>query len=109
VSALTASIIRDDGAVVYINGVEVARSNMPTGPITRTTLASAAVDGVAETTANDAVIADFSMLVAGTNVVAVEVREAGGAHSGCLTRGGTKWESWPLQLVTCTCVLCYAW
>ncbi len=34
---------RDDGAVVYINGVEVARSNMPTGTITAATLASTAI------------------------------------------------------------------
>ena len=27
------SLIRDDGAVVYVNGVEVARSNMPTVPL----------------------------------------------------------------------------
>src|SRR5205814_1534056 len=34
---------RDDGAVVYLNGVEIFRSNMPTGAITYVTLASSAV------------------------------------------------------------------
>ena len=31
ISALTLNLLRDDGAVVYLNGTEVARSNMPTG------------------------------------------------------------------------------
>ena len=32
-SSLTLNIMRDDGAVVYLNGTEVARSNMPIGAI----------------------------------------------------------------------------
>jgi hypothetical protein len=32
-------LLRDDGAVVYINGAEVLRDNMPTGTITSTTTA----------------------------------------------------------------------
>ena len=35
-------VIRDDGAVVYLDGQEIVRSNMPTGTITPSTLASAA-------------------------------------------------------------------
>ena len=38
------SLIQDDGAVVYVNGVEVARSNMPTGTISFTTKAASAAD-----------------------------------------------------------------
>src|SRR6266850_4323174 len=36
---LIVNVLRDDGAVVYLNGIEVARFNMPTGPITFTNLA----------------------------------------------------------------------
>lgn len=41
--SLLLRVRRDDGAVVYLNGVEVFRTNMPTGTITSTTLASAVV------------------------------------------------------------------
>lgn len=36
-SGLDLSLLRDDGAIVYLNGVEVIRSNMPPGPVTFTT------------------------------------------------------------------------
>jgi hypothetical protein len=41
-SAYQLNIKRDDGAVVYINGLEVYRINMPTGTISYSTLALAA-------------------------------------------------------------------
>jgi hypothetical protein len=71
VRALTATLRADDGAVVYLNGVEVARDNMPEGPIGHNTSA-ARTRYIGE---ND--LRDFSLstasLVAGENVVAVEV------------------------------------
>ena len=46
---LDVRLIRDDGAVVYLNGIELFRSNMPTnGPIDFNTLASSAVAGADE-------------------------------------------------------------
>jgi len=39
------SLVRDDGAVVYVNGVEVARSNMPSGTISFTSKAAGVADG----------------------------------------------------------------
>jgi len=36
------NLLCDDWAVIYINGIEAARYNMPTGTITYTTLASSA-------------------------------------------------------------------
>jgi hypothetical protein len=65
---------RDDGAVVYINGSEVWRSNMPTGTITFNTLASLANDDgneVQTLTLTRAV----SMLVSGSNIIAVEIHQ----------------------------------
>jgi exosome complex RNA-binding protein Csl4 len=44
------NILRDDGAVVYVNGVEAFRTNMPTGTVSWTTVASSAVGGADETT-----------------------------------------------------------
>src|SRR6185295_17505948 len=49
-SNVTLRLVRDDGAVVYINGVEVFRSNMPEGPISYNTFATVAVGGAEETT-----------------------------------------------------------
>lgn len=75
VTALTAALARDDGAVVYLNGVEVARSNMPaTGTIGFSTLASAAVGGTTKFTFQTLVL-PAGLLVAGDNLLAVEVHQ----------------------------------
>jgi hypothetical protein len=49
-ASLHLRVLRDDGAVVYVNGSEVFRSNMPAGTITSTTLASMAIGGADEST-----------------------------------------------------------
>jgi len=73
-SSFTLNLKRDDGAVVYINGTEVYRSNMPTGTIAYNTKASN------EATDNGTVIQTTSLpagsLVTGTNVIAVEIHQA---------------------------------
>ena len=74
ISTLTLSLMRDDGAVVYLNGTEVARSNMPTGTISYTTLASTAITGTGESTYYNYTISP-SLLLTGTNVIAVEVHQ----------------------------------
>ncbi|MCB0502945.1 MAG: cadherin-like domain-containing protein, partial [Bacteroidetes bacterium] len=65
---------RDDGAVIYLNGVEIARSNMPSGPITYNTLAASKVDGEAESKFHELIISNLSFNV-GTNVLAVEIHQ----------------------------------
>jgi methionine-rich copper-binding protein CopC len=72
-TGFTLSIRRDDGAVVYINGTERFRTNMPTGTISYTTRAStdASDDGkTAQTTSLAA-----GVLTEGTNVIAVEIHQ----------------------------------
>jgi hypothetical protein len=78
--SVTLNLLRDDGAVVYLNGTEVFRSNLPTGAVSYTTLALAAIGGTDESTFYPASI-DPSLLVAGTNVLAVEVHQANGTSS----------------------------
>jgi hypothetical protein len=68
-------MLRDDGAVVYLNGTEVFRSNMPEGAITSTTLASRRITGTGETAFHSGSV-DPKLLVQGRNVVAVEVHQA---------------------------------
>jgi hypothetical protein len=62
----------DDGAVYYLNGVEIYRQNMPAGEIVYNTLASASV-------ATPAYSGPFTVtvtnLMAGTNLFAVEVHQ----------------------------------
>ncbi|MEW6157200.1 MAG: PKD domain-containing protein [Verrucomicrobiota bacterium] len=77
---LTLGLLRDDGAVVYLNGREVFRSNMPTGTIGAATLASATVGGADETTYFETEISP-ALLQAGTNVFAVEVHQASATSS----------------------------
>ena len=75
ISAINLGHVRDDGAVIYVNGVEAFRSNMPTGTITYTTLASTTVGGTDESTFFPGTI-NPALLVAGTNVIAVEIHQS---------------------------------
>jgi hypothetical protein len=79
-SSLKIRLLRDDGAVVYLNGVEVRRDNLPTGSITAATLASTALGAPAEDTFYETTI-PVAGLVAGTNVLAVEIHQSGGTSS----------------------------
>jgi hypothetical protein len=66
-------IVRDDGAVVYINGIEILRDGMPDGVITHETLA------VTDAGANENAFHEFTIpnvpLRTGTNLIAVEVHQ----------------------------------
>jgi len=73
---LTLNLVRDDGAVVYVNGVEVFRSNLPSGAITYTTKALANLGGTDEKNPVTFTV-PASALVAGANVVAVELHNYG--------------------------------
>lgn len=63
----------DDGVVFYLNGNEVARFNMPTGVVNYSTLAAAVVGNAAY---NGPFTLPTSNLVAGLNVLAVELHQA---------------------------------
>ena len=78
-TGLKLRLLRDDGAVVYLNGNEVIRSNMPSGTITANTLAPVAVGGT-----DEAKFFEFSLgnaLVDGSNVIAVEVHQQAATSS----------------------------
>jgi hypothetical protein len=72
---LALRLIRDDGAVVYLNGKEIFRSNMPDGAITPTTVALTSLGQDAEN-AFVSFEASSAFLVAGENVFAVEVHQS---------------------------------
>lgn len=62
----------DDGAVVYLNGTEVLRVNMPAGTIAHGTPAS---NDLSSTGLSTATPIPSTALITGTNVIAVEVHQ----------------------------------
>jgi hypothetical protein len=74
VASVTLALVRDDGAAVYLNGAEVHRTNLPTGPLGSTTRATVNVEGAAERSWNTVTV-PVGALVAGTNTIAVSVHQ----------------------------------
>lgn len=74
-SSLTIELCRDDGAIVYLNGTELKRDNMPAGAVTFTTPASTNVAGDDEA-AYFTYTGLANLLVDGANVLAVEVHQS---------------------------------
>ena len=75
--SLQINLVRDDGAIVYINGTEVVRSNMPSGTVNYTTFSSAIVDGTDESNYFSFRIPQ-NILVNGINTIAVEIHQHDG-------------------------------
>lgn len=73
-------LLRDDGAVLFLNGKEVLRSNLPAGPLRHDTLARSNISA-----ANELAYARHLLkpgcLVAGKNVLAVAVHQCSRASS----------------------------
>jgi hypothetical protein len=78
--SLTIRIQRDDGAVVYINGKEVYRTNMPSTTIKYDTLASKALSGADESSYVKTTI-NGEVFINGENLIAVEVHQASASSS----------------------------
>jgi hypothetical protein len=81
ITALTVKLLRDDGAIVYLNGVEVFRSNMPESDIAYNTYASEVASDNDETVNFFTHDVDPALLQTGTNVLAVEVHQANAGSS----------------------------
>ncbi|MGD0743991.1 MAG: LamG-like jellyroll fold domain-containing protein [Verrucomicrobiota bacterium] len=79
--SLVLSNLIDDGAVFYLNGVEIARANMPAGAVTYTTLASTTVSDATDYTVLNISGDLLANLVAGDNVLAVEVHQINSTSS----------------------------
>ena len=70
---------RDDGAAVYVNGVEVVRDNLPPGTITATTPASGFASGTDETKFFEYQI-PATLFTNGDNTIAVELHQPDAAN-----------------------------
>lgn len=71
--SLRVSLLRDDGAAVYLNGVELARDNLPTGPLSPSTKALVGQSTRAQETTPVVFTVPADALHVGDNTVAVEV------------------------------------
>jgi hypothetical protein len=69
---LTLRLKRDDGAIIYLNGAEAARSSMPAGVVTGTTAAVGATD---DGQTYNLISLSPSLLRAGANTIAVELHQ----------------------------------
>jgi hypothetical protein len=82
VVSLSATVLYDDGYVLYANGVEIARVNMPTGTLTYNTLSSSTIGSPAQTTFSTATYTvPAGTLHEGDNVFAVEVHQCNTAST----------------------------
>ena len=72
---LLLNLLADDGAIVYVNGGEVLRINMPGGSIDNTTLATKSLDPSDDATYFPYLLPK-SVLIDGENTIAVEVHQA---------------------------------
>jgi len=75
ISGLTFNVLRDDGVVVYLNGAEAFRMNMPAGPVNYLTWATTTMSGAAETTFFP-MSAFAAPLRADANLLAVELHQS---------------------------------
>ena len=77
---LVLRVIRDDGVIVYLNGVEVFRNNMPSGTVNYLTEASLSIGGSGESAILTTNV-NPTRLVNGANVIAVEIHQDDPASS----------------------------
>lgn len=80
-TTLALRVLRDDGVVVYLNGTEIYRNNLPSGEIVHTTLAPIAVTGAEESTSFLMASLPVTSLQSGSNVLAVEIHQQSGGSS----------------------------
>ncbi|MEW2459699.1 fibrinogen-like YCDxxxxGGGW domain-containing protein [Microbacterium sp. K41] len=69
----TVSVIADDGVVLYLNGVELGRANLPAGSITQNTYATAAPRATKAAGARVTFQVPATLVKEGTNVLAASV------------------------------------
>ena len=76
VTNLAFRVLRDDGVVVYLNGIELFRMNMPPGVVTNVTRANANVSGTNELFyAPTNIVTSPGLLLEGQNILAAELHQ----------------------------------
>lgn len=78
---LTLRLLVDDGAVIFLNGVEVHRENMPAGAVAHGTFASTEVT---DAVLSSGITISADELIQGTNVLAVAIHQSSGSDTDML-------------------------
>jgi hypothetical protein len=81
VSGFLMEILRDDGAIVYLNGVELLRENMPPGVVTDDTYSTAIVGSPDQNTYFQRRSEAAHLLRPGRNVLAAEIHQCNATSS----------------------------
>lgn len=81
---------RDDGCIVYVNGVQVFTNNMGLPPYTANTFAASTISGASATLTFWTNAISTNVFVSGTNVIAVEVHQVSNTSSDI---------AWDMELV----------
>ena len=80
ITGLKISLNRDDGAIVYLNGTEILRDNMPSGDVDFSTFSADVVSSTTDSTYFDFTVS-ADKLRTGANVIAVEIHQCNGSSS----------------------------
>lgn len=80
-AAMQLDILRDDGAIVYLNGTEILRENMPAGPVTYDTWAASTVGAPDQNTYFSRPVDAAHLLRQGENTLAVELHQCNGVST----------------------------
>ncbi len=80
IEQLLVKLVRDDSAVVYLNGIEIVRDNLPANNLNASTRAVASVGGSEESQWFSFEV-PLEHLVSGSNLLAVEVHQSSGTSS----------------------------
>ena len=94
VTNLVVSVQRDDGVLVYLNGVPIFTNNLPAGTINYLTYAPGVVGGTDETTFYSQPV-DPALLVSGRNVLAAEVHQCNATSSDIIFDLELSGEAFP--------------
>ncbi|MBL7113860.1 MAG: right-handed parallel beta-helix repeat-containing protein, partial [Bacteroidales bacterium] len=73
-SQFAIDLLKDDGAIVYLNGVEIVRANIASGDFHFKTAAVTAINGDSESIYFSYPV-DNSLILAGENILAVEIHQ----------------------------------
>jgi len=76
ITNLVVRLLRDDGGIVYLNGTEIFRSNMPEGPVDYLTWAASVVPNGPQELEFYSTNVNTGLWLAGENILAVEIHQA---------------------------------
>jgi hypothetical protein len=71
ISSLSIDLVREHGTIIYLNGKEIVRANMPTGTVGNSTFSAGCLNAPSSST----VVVDRSALITGSNNLSVEIHQ----------------------------------